>query len=172
MIKEAIVVEGYHDELRIKNIYPEAFVITTNGSEISNETIELIKKTNEIRGVILFLDPDYPGRRITAIIKEKVPNIKVAYLKKELAISKNKKKVGVEHATDEDIINSLNDVVTFKENFVRMYSLSDLIDLGLSGPNTRDKRKNLCNKLGIPVCNAKTLLEILNNLNILRDELV
>ena len=41
---DIIVVEGYHDEARIKSVFKDANCIVTNGSEISKETIDLIKE--------------------------------------------------------------------------------------------------------------------------------
>ena len=39
---QVIVVEGSHDEQKLKSIYPEIDCIVTNGSEISTETLNLI----------------------------------------------------------------------------------------------------------------------------------
>ena len=47
----------------LSNIIKAEFIVT-NGFEINEETIELIKKVNETKGVILFLDPDGPGEKI------------------------------------------------------------------------------------------------------------
>ena len=41
---DIIVVEGLHDEIRIKSVYPNANVVITNGSEVSKETIDLLKE--------------------------------------------------------------------------------------------------------------------------------
>ena len=79
----------------------DCFIIAS----ISNGT-----PTNEI---IIFTDSDSQGeairRRITAI----VPNAKQAFLRKKDAISKNKKKVGIEHADADCIKESLENLYTF-----------------------------------------------------------
>ncbi|MFA7076682.1 MAG: toprim domain-containing protein, partial [Candidatus Izemoplasmatales bacterium] len=85
---QVIVVEGYHDEQKIKGIFPEIECIITNGSEISQETLNLIYKTSLIKEVVLFLDPDYPGKRITNRIIETNGNYKFAYINKEKALNK------------------------------------------------------------------------------------
>ena len=94
---EIVVVEGLHDLERLKSIYEDIDVLITNGSEIE-ENLPTIIEASKKRDIILFLDPDYPGERIRKKITEVIPNAKHAFLKKDLAISKNKKQVGIEHA--------------------------------------------------------------------------
>ena len=112
---EIVVVEGLHDLERLKSIYEDIDVLITNGSEIE-ENLPTIIEASKKRDIILFLDPDYPGERIRKKITEVIPNAKHAFLKKDLAISKNKKKVGIEHAKKEDIIDALNNVLTPSKN--------------------------------------------------------
>ena len=57
MIKELIVVEGKNDTKRLQSFF-DVETIETHGLGLSKDTIELIRKANEKRGVILFLDPD------------------------------------------------------------------------------------------------------------------
>jgi len=40
LIKEVVVVEGYHDLAKLKAIYDDIDVYITNGSEISENTLE------------------------------------------------------------------------------------------------------------------------------------
>ena len=47
------------------------------------ETLKLIKKANEERGVIIFTDPDYPGERIRKIVSNYINSCKHAFIKKE-----------------------------------------------------------------------------------------
>ena len=51
-MQDIIIVEGVHDEIKIKSVYPTAECIITNGSEISKETIKLIK-TRRTRDFLL-----------------------------------------------------------------------------------------------------------------------
>ena len=53
MYNQVIVVEGKHDEQKIKSIYPNLECIVTNGSEISKETLNLIYQTSLVRDVII-----------------------------------------------------------------------------------------------------------------------
>jgi ribonuclease M5 len=124
---QVIVVEGKHDEQKIKSIFPGVECITTNGSSISEETINLIYETSLKKEVILFLDPDFPGKKITNKILEKNGSFKIAFINKENAISKNKKKVGIEHASVEVIKKSLENLFTVNKS-TNMITSKDLME--------------------------------------------
>ncbi|MDF9866887.1 ribonuclease M5 [Bacilli bacterium PM5-3] len=160
-INEVIVVEGEHDASRLKQLF-DVEVIVTNGSEISSDTLNLIKKVNETKGVIIFCDPDYPGEQIRNKIITVVKNAKHAFIKKEDAIDHVKHKVGVEHASDEVIYKALENVVTFKND--ETLTWNNFIKLDMIGNKT--KRIKLCDKLNIGYCNAKTLFKRLNMLSL------
>ena len=163
--KEIIVVEGLHDLERLKSIYPDIDVLITNGSEIE-ENLPTIIEASTKRDIILFLDPDYPGERIRKIIQAKIPNAKHAFLKKDLAISKNKKKVGIEHAKKEDIIEALEHVLTPMENS-NLVSYMELYNLGLfEKDNSAKLRDKVSIKLNIGHTNGKTFLKRINMFNI------
>lgn len=158
-IKEIIVVEGKDDTTAIKRSV-EADTIETNGSAISKETLIKIQHAQDKRGVIVFTDPDYPGRRIRAIIEEQVPGVKHAFLSKEKTIAKNGKGLGVEHAKDEDIRAALSNVYTpksDKETFIEI-PLSILVDGQLIGhPHSKERRTRLGELLKIGYTNGKQL---------------
>ena len=82
-IKEIIVVEGKNDTAKIKKAV-DADTIETNGTEISQETLELIKIAHDKRGVIVFTDPDAPGEKIRKQIQAYVPGVKHAFLIKKM----------------------------------------------------------------------------------------
>lgn len=158
-IKEIIVVEGKDDTTAIKRSV-EADTIETNGSAISKETLMKISHAQDKRGVIVFTDPDYPGRRIRAIIEEQVPGVKHAFLSKEKTIAKNGKGLGIEHAKAEDIRTALSNVYTPKsdaETFLEI-PLSILIGGQLIGhPHSKERRTRLGELLKIGYTNGKQL---------------
>lgn len=167
-INEVIVVEGTHDALRLKQVF-EVDTIITNGSAINKETLSLIKQVNETRGVIVFCDPDYPGEQIRKKIMQEIPTVKHAFIHKDKAIDERKHKVGVEHATDEDLYEALEFVVTFDlEN--QSLSKEEYTSLGLVGD--KQKRIILCDSLNIGYANAKTLYKRLNMLDLNKDKIL
>lgn len=168
---DIIIVEGTHDEVKVKEAIPDAFCVITNGSEISKSTIEYIKKLSETNNIIIFTDPDGPGERIRSIIAAAIPNASQAFLKKKLCISNNKRKVGIEHASKEDIIEALEGVYTpSKINY--NINNNDLFRLGLSGlPDSAILRDKISDKLNIGRPNAKSFLKRINMIGLTIKEL-
>ena len=159
-IKELIVVEGKTDLIFLKS-FLEADIVITNGSEISQNTLDFIKEANKKQGVIILTDPDYPGLRIRNIISEYIGDCKHAYIEKSKAIKG--KKVGVAETKKEDIINALKNVVTYKKDNIKIISEVDLYELGLLGKvDSKSKREKVCNYYHLGWCNAKTFLKRIN----------
>ncbi|AQU77842.1 MULTISPECIES: ribonuclease M5 [Planococcus] len=157
-INEIIVVEGKDDTVAIKRAV-DADTIETNGSAITAETLVRIAHAQQKRGIIVFTDPDYPGRRIRAIIEEHVPLAKHAFLAKEKTIAKNGKGLGIEHACDEDIREALHAVYTpLQEERAVEITMEDLIDAGLvAHPKAKQRRIQMGNDLQIGYTNGKQL---------------
>lgn len=172
-IKEVIVVEGKDDTVAIKRAV-EADTIETNGSAISLETLERIAHAQEKRGVIVFTDPDYPGRRIRAIIEEHVPSVKHAFLEKEKTIAKNGQGLGIEHAKDEDIRAALAAVYTPRliEQKAEI-TMEDLITASLvAHPQAKLRRAQLGEALKIGYTNGKQLQKRLHMFGISKEEFI
>ncbi len=170
-IKEIIVVEGKSDTLAIKRSVL-ADTIETNGSEISIDTLNRIKRAHETRGIIVFTDPDFPGKRIREIISEYVPGCKHAYLEKADAIAKGDKGVGVEHASREAIVEALEHV---REELLEvedeMISWEDLMSAGLTGgPDSKHRREVIGRELRLGYMNAKQLHKRLNMFRVTPEE--
>ena len=157
-IQEIIVVEGKDDTTAIKRAVG-ADTIETNGSAINEATLKRIEHAQKKRGVIVFTDPDYPGRRIRAIIEERVPNVKHAFLAKEKTIAKNGKGLGIEHANDDDIRYALSNVYTVAtEALEELITLEDLVVAKLIGhPKSKERRNRLGDILNIGMTNGKQL---------------
>lgn len=154
-----VVVEGKSDTNKIKNIF-DVETIETNGSEISKETINLIKKASEKNKIYLFLDPDGPGEKIRKEIISHIDNTINIFITKN-DMKKNSKKIGVAEANTSAIINAFENLISFDKNNSSI-SLQEYDSLNL---NSRKKRSFLCNQLKISECNNKTLFKRLNMMN-------
>ncbi len=157
-IKEIIVVEGKDDTTAIKRA-TGADTIETNGSAISDEVLKRIEHAHEKRGVIVFTDPDYPGQRIRAIIEQRIPGVKHAFLEKHKTIAKNGKSLGIEHASDESIRQALQNVYTPNLNAsLEEITLEDLMMAKCIGhPESKKRRERLGSILNIGMTNGKQL---------------
>ena len=82
-IKEAIIVEGKYDKMRLKSVV-NATIIETNGFRIfkDKEKVNLIKQLAQKQGIIVLTDSDGAGFVIRNHLKNIVPKeqIKHAYI--------------------------------------------------------------------------------------------
>ncbi|MDL4839075.1 ribonuclease M5 [Aquibacillus rhizosphaerae] len=165
-VKEIIVVEGKDDTAKIKQAV-DADTIETNGSAINADIIKQIKHANEIRGVIIFTDPDYPGERIRHIVSNSVPGCKHAFLSKAEAKAKHDKGIGIEHASLATIRQALASVYELSSGYNNELTKEDLLACGLlGGPKAKDRRQKLGLELRIGYTNGKQLLKRLNMFHI------
>lgn len=168
-IREVIVVEGKHDTSVLQQ-YFNCATIETNGTRLSKETLRYIREAKERRGVIIFTDPDHPGELIRRTINEQIPGCKNAYIEKNKA--KTSRKVGVEHASKEDLQEALAHCFTYVPNPAETIGLSAFLDMGLQGRSDSAKRRAWIAKvyhLGKP--NAKTLRKRLNLLRLTEEDI-
>lgn len=170
-MEDIIVVEGTHDEIKIKSVYPNAQCVVTNGSQISEDTLKYIKELSKTHNIIIMTDPDYPGERIRNKVLEVVPNASHAFIRKPECISKNKKKVGIEHASKECIVESLQNVYNYETN-EDVITIQALYKFNLTGSkDSQIRRDKISDYLNIGKPNAKTFLKRLNLLKIDEEKL-
>ena len=162
-IQEVIVVEGKDDTANLKRFY-EVDTYETRGSAIDEDDLERIERLHDLRGVIVFTDPDYNGERIRKIIMQAIPTVKHAFLQRDEAVPKSKTKgrsLGVEHASFEDLEKALSSVRGYYDDDNQFdITKSDLMRLGLlMGGDSRKRREYLGEHLRIGYCNGKQLLK-------------
>ena len=168
MIKEVIVVEGKNDTRRLQSFF-EVETIETHGLALKKETVDFIRKVNEERGVILFLDPDHPGEKIRNTLNREIAGLKNAFILKE--DGKTKKKVGIEHASRKVLQEALENLLTYSEEKETL-SQEEYYRLGLNGQeDSVRKREQIAKAFHTGRCNSKTLLKRLNMLGIGYEEL-
>ncbi|MGP4115559.1 ribonuclease M5 [Levilactobacillus zymae] len=157
-IKEVLVVEG-KDDTKAINRAVNADTIETRGSAIDEDTLALIEKLADQRGVIIFTDPDFSGEKIRKIVAEAVPNAKHAFLpKKEGRPDKAGGSLGVEHATPDAIRAALDHVYTETDAAPELITHADLMAAGLiGGAGAKQRREQLGELLQIGYVNGKQL---------------
>ena len=171
-MRKIYVVEGIRDEEILKKIDPNIFTIKTNGLSFDNELIEKLIELEKEYEIVLILDPDYPGEKIRRELTAKLKNPINIFIPQDKAISKNQKKVGLEHVSLDDLAKILEKEIIFDKKIKGNLNTSDFITLGLTGNvDSEKKRLIVTNHYYLPKSNAKRLLNYLNNMNISYKEL-
>lgn len=170
---QVIVVEGLHDLNRIRSIYPDVLVMTTNGSAIEENILKQLKELSKTHEIILLLDPDHAGERIRRIISKYIGNVKHAFLTPEESISKNEKKVGIEHASKTSIQQALSTLSIESSNVKSDVDFAFLYEMGLIGQVNSQKRREILSKsLNLGHVNGKTLLYRIQRFQITREQII
>lgn len=175
-IKQAVIVEGKYDKIRLSNIV-DAVIIPTHGFSIykDKETAELIKTLARTTGIIILTDSDSAGFQIRSRIRNIVRDGEVINVYIPDIAGKERRKrepskeglLGVEGIDDKLLIEAFRKAGVIAEERPRVtdpITKADLLDLGLvGGEGSAAKRADLQKKLGLPArLSANMLLEILN----------
>lgn len=169
MRPKVYVVEGKNDYSKLKQFYPDMFILTTNGSEISDATLDALIKLDETHDIILFLDPDYPGKRIRDHLSSKLKHVYHAFIEKDKAHSKNYKKLGVEHASKVDIEKALEKIYKSNDDQQTDIDINFLYDVKLIGhKDSKNLREQLSKALHLGHVNGKTLMYRLKAFGLLK----
>lgn len=174
-IKEAIVVEGKYDQIKLSRLF-DTLVIPTNGFDIykNKNKLNMLKQLAEKNGIIILTDSDSAGFRIRNHLRNCLGDVcvKNAYIPEIEGKEKRKDApskeglLGVEGISDELIIQAVMSQTQQVEKSDDKITKTDFFELGLTGgADSAEKRAKLCKKLGLPVkISANQLISALNNL--------
>ena len=178
-IREVIVVEGRYDKNTLAQVV-DAFILELGGFGIFNdrEKTALLRRLAAARGIIVFTDPDGAGFVIRNRIKGSVPDGRVlhAYVPDVYGKEKRKRragkegKLGVEGMPPDVLLAALRAAgATFEnaEEAVKGNTITyaDLLDLGLIGAGSRERRAALLCTLALPErLSTSAMLDVLRTL--------
>lgn len=176
-IEEVIVVEGRYDRNMLLQVV-DATVVETGGFSVFNdrEKLALLRKLAQRRGLILLTDSDGAGFVIRNYLKGAIPKeqVKQAYIPDIPGKERRKRKagkegkLGVEGMTPEILLDALRrGGATFAGEAApaaaEPITKADLLDRGLIGPGSAQKRQQLLKKLELPEhLTPNAMLETLN----------
>ena len=177
-IKEAVIVEGKYDKIKLSGIL-DTVIIETDGFAVfkDKEKQKLIRFLSEKRGIIIMTDSDSAGFKIRNFINgiTKSNNIKNVYMpdiygkEKRKTESSKEGKLGVEGMKTDVIISALNKAgVLCSENEKtngKEITHTDFFEDGVSGgENSSEIRKMLAKELELPErISSSSLLKIINS---------
>lgn len=177
-IKEAIIVEGKYDKMKLKSLV-NATIIETNGFRLftDKEKINLIRQLAEKQGIIILTDSDSAGFLIRNHLRGIVPSsqIKHAYIPQVQGKEKRKDKpskegtLGVEGLEEKLLIRALQQAGATCEDHKATITKVDMYTLGLTGhENSKALRTALLKKLDLPTyITNNALLDVLNSITTL-----
>ncbi len=176
-IEEVIVVEGRYDRNMLLQVV-DATVVETGGFSVFNdrEKLAFLRKLAQKRGLILLTDSDGAGFVIRNYLKGAIPTeqVKQAYIPDIPGKERRKRKagkegkLGVEGMTPEILLQALRrGGATFVGEAAPSAAVpitkADLLDRGLIGPGSTQKRQQLLKNLELPEhLTPNALLETLN----------
>lgn len=175
-IKEAVIVEGRYDKLKLSNIL-DTLIVETNGFGIYKDKAKLrfIKKLAQERGIIVLTDSDHSGFQIrhylsSGIAKDRIKHIYIPdiYGKEKRKKEPSKEgKLGVEGMSEKLLLELFNKADVSSENVVLENPVTnfDLYDMGFSGtPNAKANKKKLLKALDLPeFLSTNSLLSYINS---------
>lgn len=176
-VREVIVVEGRYDRNTLLQAV-DATVVEAGGFALfrDREKVAYLRALAEKRGIILLTDADSAGFVIRNYLKGCLPleRVKQAYIPDVYGKERRKKKpgkegkLGVEGMTPEVLVDALRRAgATFEGEDAPRRSAgitkADLLDKGLIGPGSAERRATLQRELGLPArLTANGLLEALD----------
>ena len=163
-IREAIVVEGRFDKNTLSQIV-DAPILETEGFGIfkNRAQLALLRRVAKKRGLIVLTDSDGAGFVIRNHLKSAIDDryLKHAYIpdipgkERRKAAPGKEGKLGVEGMRPEVILDALRRAgATFEEETSAApetgITKADLLELGIYGPGSGEKRAALIKKMGFP----------------------
>lgn len=178
-LKEALIVEGKYDKIKLSSI-TDALIITTDGFSVfkNKEKLALIKSLAESCGVIILTDSDSAGFKIRNYIrgctqKGKIINVYIPEIfgkEKRKAVPSKEGKLGVEGIQADILRNAFEKsgvVLSDSEKPKTEWATKiRLFDDGFTGKeNSEEKRKKLLRLLSLPsLLSTNSLIEVLNTM--------
>jgi len=178
-IKQAIIVEGNYDKIKLNQIVDATIVVVDGFMIYKNKKMQdMIKRLADASGVVIFTDSDMAGFRIRTFLKNILNGKKVyhAYIPDIIGKEKRKDKpskegfLGVEGVSDDIIVKSLKDALKddfeVKNDNRRLVTKTDLFVDGFSGgENSAIYRQRLTDVLKLPHrISANMLIDVINKL--------
>lgn len=163
-IKEAIIVEGKYDKIRLSSVV-DGLVVPVGGFHIykNRELQNLIRTLAQSRGIIILTDSDAAGFRIRNFIKNIAASGRVyhAYIPDLYGKERRKTapsaegKLGVEGVPDSVVLQALQScgisVTQECKKEKDVFTTADLYEAGLTGTqDSRGRRIEFLHRLGLP----------------------
>lgn len=179
-IKQAVIVEGKYDKIKVSNIL-DTLIIETDGFGIFKDKNKqkLIRRLAKTRGILILTDSDSAGFTIRSFLngivpKEQLTNVYIPDIfgkEKRKSEPSKEGKLGVEGVKSDVIIDALKkagvkfDVDAESPKKTQPVTKTDLFLDGLSGgKGSAEKRARLLKQLDLPEhLSSNSMLKLINS---------
>ena len=175
-IKQAILVEGKYDKIKLQQLV-DAPIFTTDGFSVfsSGQKAKLLRRLALSDGLIILTDSDPAGFVIRNKLKGMLPKEKVVHIYAPQISGKEKRKkepskegkIGVEGINDDVLLNLFKKANISSQPIVINNPLTsvDMFTLELSGtPNAKQNKKKLLKSLDLPeFLSTSSLISYINS---------
>lgn len=179
-VKQAVIVEGKYDKIKLSSVI-DGVIIPTNGFNVfkNRETLELIRYFAETSGIIILTDSDAAGFKIRSFLKGavgkgEIVNVYVPDIfgkEKRKAVPSKEGKLGVEGMEKAVLLEAFRKAGIIAEedggqSGREPITKLDLYECGLSGgKNSSAMRKKLLAKLKLPeLLTTSGMVSVLNTM--------
>lgn len=176
-IKEAVIVEGRYDKIKLSNIL-DTLIVETNGFGIykDKERLSFIKKLALQRGIVVLTDSDHSGFQIRSYISSGIPKDRIKHIyipdiygkEKRKAQPSKEGKLGVEGISEKLLLELFEKADISAQQCAENddpVTSCDLFELGITGtPNAKANKKKLIKALDLPEhLSTNSLLSYINS---------
>lgn len=180
-VKEAIIVEGIYDKIKLSGFIDGLIFVTGGFSVFNNKNMQKsIKTLAEKTGIVILTDSDSAGLKIRNFVKQLVPAecVKHAYIPEVCGKERRKTQagkeglLGVEGIDEKTVLDALiksGCVISGESGGKRApgnVTKADFYNLGLSGKDdSADLRRLILSEMGLPSkLSSNMLLDAVNKL--------
>lgn len=162
------IVEGRDDKQRLSKIVKDPIYVLNGFKGISSRNIKRLQNLSKNKNLILLLDPDFAGKKMSQRFKEKIPNISEINVPRSISMKGDN--IGVENIKEDVLKNFLKKHLEKFNNKKIInsytYTMDDLMQYNLSLDGSKERRAKLTESLNLKYLNSKQLLKELNQYNI------
>lgn len=175
-IREAVIVEGKYDKIRLASIL-DAVILPVNGFSVfkDKEMMALIRRLAQTTGILILTDSDAAGFKIRHFIGGALPKGQVRHAYIPEIVGKERRKtvpskeglLGVEGIPNDRIVETLRKAGVLCEETAaparRITKLNLYEDGFTGGEGSLARRRRLLKRLGLPErLSANAMLDVLN----------
>lgn len=164
-LSECVLVEGKDDQAALANVV-DALIFASHGRQQRPELEKTLNTLGPRLGLIIFTDPDGPGRKIRQHYQRLYPYAKHAELKARDCRHKRSGRLGVAYAKPELLLRALQQAGArlSDETPNERYPIAFLWEHGLSSAaDSRQRRKEFCQALSLGELDSRQLWKVLNS---------